>query len=163
MQASIEQIVTTYRPMIYQICAGFTNDPGLANDLTQDTLFQVWKRLPDFRGEASLKTWIYRIAVNICLMDRRKPRPYLEEINDKSNLLAPPPHAPTEASLALRRAITSLPRRQRAVVLLHLEELSHLAIGQVLGLTENNVGVLLHRAKDHLRKILSSSLNSVSK
>lgn len=157
MQPSFEHIVATYRPMIYQICAGFTNDPGLANDLTQDTLVQVWKRLPGFRGEAKIKTWIYRITVNICLMDRRKPRPSVEEINNKSHLSAPLPHSPTEASLALRRAITHLPRQQRAVVLLHLEELSHLTIGQVLGLTENNVGVLLHRAKDRLRKALTST------
>jgi len=156
MQHSIEHIVATYRSMIYQICVGFTNDPGLANDLTQDTLVQVWKRLPDYRGEASLKTWIYRITVNICLMDRRKPRPSVEEIDDKSHLSAPLPRAPTEASLALRRAITRLPRRQRAVVILHLEELNHITIGQVLGLTENNVGVILHRAKVRLRKTLTS-------
>jgi len=162
MQPSIEHIVATYRPLIYQICAGFTNDPGLADDLTQETLVQVWRRLPTFRGDAKLSTWIYRITVNLCLMDKRKARPASGDLTETTAIAAPESPGPNEAALHLRRAITRLPRRQRAVVLLHLEELSHQDVGQVLGLTENNVGVLLHRAKGRLRELLTPITKTIT-
>ncbi|MEM1358108.1 MAG: sigma-70 family RNA polymerase sigma factor [Bacteroidota bacterium] len=158
MNPTIEYIVDQYREPVYKLCLGFADTPEEAADLSQEVFLQLWRRLDQFRGEAKFSTWLYRVAVNTCLMHRRKRRLETTALRSDHQAIEQAPSEEKEQIAALRLAIKQLPRQQRAAVILHLEELSHREIGEVLGQTENNVGVILYRAKNKLRSLLKTSI-----
>lgn len=61
-----EEVYKNYWQKIYRLCMGYVNDQDLAQDLAQEVFIIVYKKLPDFRNEAKIGTWIFRIATNIC-------------------------------------------------------------------------------------------------
>ncbi len=75
-----DSIYNTYWQKIYRVCCGYLGDPDWAKDVAQDTFIAVWNNLGNFRNEASVSTWIYRIAVNNCLrqLERSKRLPKSE-------------------------------------------------------------------------------------
>ena len=62
----------THKPKIYSLCLRMTNNIAEAEDLTQESFLQVFRKLPTFRGDSALSTWMYRVAVNTVLMHFRK-------------------------------------------------------------------------------------------
>ena len=62
MQPSIEYIVEHFQTGLQRLCLGYVYDPEEAKDLVQEVLVKVWTYLPEFRGEASIKTWVYRVC-----------------------------------------------------------------------------------------------------
>lgn len=119
----------------------------------------VWLALPRFRADASLRTYVLRIAHNVglrlAMRNRRVQGDPLDEVVDPR----PSPEEVASASQRserLMRAIRSLPIPQRQPLVLALEGLSHAEIAEVLSLTENAVGVRIHRARARLRDILEA-------
>src|SRR5690554_6187373 len=75
LRTEFERIHLQYQPMVLQMCLGFMKgDRDLAHDLAQEVFINTWTALPGYRGDASHKTWIYRITVNTCLMHIRKQK-----------------------------------------------------------------------------------------
>ena len=75
LKDTFDTIYTSNYPKVYRLCLGYTNgDEGWSKDLTQETFIKVWQNLDRFRKESSLSTWIYRIAVNTCLIELRKKK-----------------------------------------------------------------------------------------
>ena len=64
---AFDEIVARHRRSVYQVCFRFTNNHEDASDLAQEAFVRAWKGLGSFKGEAALSTWLYRIAVNVCL------------------------------------------------------------------------------------------------
>lgn len=156
MKPTIDHIVATHQQGLYRLCLGYVFDPEEARDLVQEVLIKVWTHLPDFRGEANLKTWVYRIAVNTCLMYLRKKRLVTVPLVSGRDI-ARPEEATAENRLAeLRAAISHLPARDRILILLHLDDHSYERISDVMGLSVSNVGARLTR----IRKKLSQQLKS---
>jgi RNA polymerase sigma-70 factor (ECF subfamily) len=132
-------------------------------DVVQEVFLAALKGLPKFRGQARLKTWLTRIAINKCRTHRRhqffrlrwlaadQPMPQLTSASP-----ADEPTLDRESFERVHRAIRSLPIRYREVVMLrYLEELSIEAISEVLKTTPNTVHVRLHRARAQLRDRLA--------
>lgn len=131
-------------------------------DLTQEILLELWRSLPRFQGRASASTWIYRVALNTAIRWRRKERRRqagrrpVFELQD----LSPAGRngagrlAEQEAVERLYAAIRQLPAADAALVLMHLDDLSHRQIAEVLGISENNVAVKLCRARKALGELL---------
>lgn len=157
MQATIDQIVATHQQGLYRLCLGYVYDPEEARDLVQEVLIRVWTHLPDFRGDANLKTWVYRIAVNTCLMHLRKRRlptvPLLPERDAEHSS----GDTGQERLNELRAAISHLPARDRILILLHLDDQSYERIADVMGLSVSNVGARLTRIRKKLSNILKST------
>lgn len=129
-------------------------------ELGQEVALAVVRALPNFRGEASLKTYVLRIAHNVGMRHavRRRARQTDPEV-DVADSSASPDQV-LEASRdreRLHAAIRRLPIGQRQVLALALEELSHREIGTALGISENAVATRLHRAKTELRTLLGAS------
>lgn len=148
---TFEEIHKTYWPKVYRQCIGFMNDPDIAKDLAQETFIKVWQQLPKFRNESAISTWIFRIAVNTCLRqiekDKRMP---------KSDL---PTNIPPEEVMSIEgkvqflyQSISELPEIDRIIISLELEDLKQKEIAKIVGLTESNVRVRIHRIKDKLTK-----------
>ena len=137
-------------------------DPQDQDDLFQDVLVQVWSSIPAFRGEAKETTGIYRVAFNTALAWRRGERRRREghELFLKSEDLsqAQPSHVDSltnqEIVEQLYAAIRQLPKVDASLALMHLDGLSYQEMAEVLGISENYIGVKLNR----IRKLLADQL-----
>ncbi len=122
-------------------------------ELYQDLLIAIWRAVPLYRGEAKPSTFLYRVALNCAMSWTRNHRVYRErhaELNNK--MPAAPPSEPRIAQLYA--ALGELSEADRSLALLYLDDLSYREIADVLGITENNVGVRLNRIKKRLEKTI---------
>ena len=148
---TFEEIHKTYWPKVYRQCIGYVNDPDDAKDLAQETFIKVWQQLPKFRNESSISTWIFRIAVNTCLRqiekDKRMPKSEfpVEIATEVSDNKEP------EVQF-LHQCISELPEIERIIISLELEDLKQKEIAKIVGLSESNVRVKIHRIKEKLTK-----------
>ena len=159
---------------MYRFAQRLCGEAEDARDLVQETFLNAYRGLPDFRGEAQLSTWLYRIASRVCLAmrRRRKGEPErelsLEEFIPTSDgelrLQIPADGLSPEQALenkqlrrALRQAIQKLPAKYRVVLVLRdMEELSAKEVGAVVGINERAVKSRLHRARLFVRRELSA-------
>lgn len=138
---------------VYRL-AGY--DHARAEDLTQDAFVRAWQKLAGFRHESAFSTWLYRLAVNVALMDIRSRGADPVTMMDEDSI---PDHGETPFCAAereeLERAIGKLPPRARAVLVLHdIEGWRHEEIGTELGMAVGSSKAQLHRARGLLRKVL---------
>ena len=141
---------------VYRL-AGY--DHARAEDLTQDAFIRAWQKLPGFRHESAFGTWLYRLAVNVALMDIRARSADPVNMLDDEHLpdTGETPFCAAERE-ELERAIGQLPTRARAVLVLHdIEGWRHEDIGNELGMAVGTSKAQLHRARGLLRKILGES------
>lgn len=159
-------MVVALQDKVYRICLGFVRNPQDAEDLAQEVFLEVFRSLHQFRGNASLGTWVYRIAVNKSLKflkgKQRNPVTVNEKLQaDAGNMQLVVPTAEEEMEKReqeerLYSAIERLPDNQRvAFILIKVDELSYREAAQVMGVSEPAVESLLHRARKHLQKSLS--------
>lgn len=149
------ELLESHRGLMDRILSTYERDPSAREDMHQDLALAVWRALPSFRGAASHRTFIARIAHNIGAGHvRRVMRGGSREALDEEHPseAVGPDQIASEASVteALSRAIERLPLSQRQVVSLHLEDFSHAEIADALGIGEGAVTVRLHRARQSL-------------
>lgn len=144
-----ETIYKTYWDRIFRLCMGFVNDYDVAQDLAQETFIIVWQKLDTFRNESGIGTWIFRIASNNCLRQIEKEKRFL-----KSDL---PIHLAEEKQTSLEpqiqflyQCIAGLPETDRIIISLELEDLKQAEIAKIVGLSEANTRVRIHRIKEKL-------------
>lgn len=143
----------TYKDRIFRLCCLYTKDEGLALDLTQDCFMKVWQNLSTFRQEASIGTWIYRIAVNNCLLYQRKAKIRTVQLGDEVDRLTEEVEQSKEERIGvLYKSIQHLNEVDRAIISMVLENMPYRDIGVVMGMTENNIGVKVQRIKVQLKK-----------
>jgi RNA polymerase sigma-70 factor (ECF subfamily) len=143
--------------IIYKLVDLYANDPEEKKDLYQEVLLQSWKSWPSFRQEAKFSTWIYRICLNTILTHKRKPQRI--SYTDSLEHIAPALEnnaARNEDAVRLRLAIRQLPETDRAIISMHLDGYENAEIGEMLGITNNNVAVKLHRIKQQLVNLLKA-------
>lgn len=143
---------------ILRICRFYERNPSEQEDLYQEICFQAWRSFDSFQGKAQLNTWLYRVAVNTALGHVRKAsKRNTEGIKESHYQL----HIEAKADAALEKneqmealykAIGSLNKLERTLILLYLEELDYKEMASITGLTVNNVGVRLNRIKKKLAK-----------
>ena len=153
-----ESLFQQYHPMVLQMCKGFTDrDIDLANDLSQEVFIHIWHAIEKFEGRSSYKTWIYRITVNTCLQyQRKRKKQYDLSITDYENLLETTETTnEIDQNQQLYAAIQGLERVDRLITMMLLEELDYSEIASIMGISESNLRVKIHRIKKKLRKILS--------
>lgn len=144
-----EEIYKTYWDRIFRLCMGFVNDHNAAQDLAQETFIIVWQKLETFRNESSIGTWIFRIASNNCLRQIEKEKRF-----PKSDLpvnLSEDKQVSLEPQIQfLYQCIAELPETDRIIISLELEEIKQTEIAKIVGLSEANVRVKIHRIKEKL-------------
>ncbi len=148
---TFEDIYEEYWLKIFRLCMGYMNDRDSAKDLAQETFITVWNKLPDFRNESSIGTWVFRIASNHCLRQiekqSRMPKTQLPaEIEDVI-------HDNDEEKMKfLYKCISELPESERIIISLELEDVKQAEIAEIVGISESNVRVKIHRIKEKLIK-----------
>jgi RNA polymerase sigma-70 factor (ECF subfamily) len=175
---TFEQLFADYQPLVYGICLKFTGTPEDAEDATQEVFTKIWRNLDEFQEQSSLRTWIYRIAMNTCIDSSRRPwrrfgrsRTTLEDLvgqGDQQPLLSDEDTAEEkllakEQASQVRKAVTRLKPHLRAVLILKdLEELSYDEISAVLGINLGTISSRLNRARKALQESLQAGASTVT-
>jgi RNA polymerase sigma-70 factor (ECF subfamily) len=162
---AFDLIVERHRRNVYQLCYRFVGNQDDAADLAQDVFVRAFRGLKNFKGEASLGTWLYRIGVNVCLNRLAAKVPASESLeplflaNDER--IAAPGESAAEAVLRaerarrVRAAIAQLPKKQRATLILRVyHELPHEQIAGILGSSVGAVKANFFHAMNNLKKLL---------
>ena len=159
LERIFEEMVRKNRGTIYTVCYMFSNNQDKVADMFQEVLINLWKSLPMFEGRSDMRSWIYRVSLNVCIsLDHKKRRhktvPLTMDIN---------PYEETEISQnsrqmdMLRQRISKLGQFDRAIILLWLENMSYEEIASIMGITVKNVSVRLYRIKEKLKKMMVST------
>ncbi|HKH49612.1 MAG TPA: sigma-70 family RNA polymerase sigma factor [Thermoanaerobaculia bacterium] len=162
LEERYDRILREHGPALRRVAAAYEADPSRREDLLQEICLALWQALPRFREEASERTFAFRIAHNRGLTHGWRARGSVTADLDEAEELADPRQDPEselhdeERRDRLREAVRRLPLTVRQVVVLSLEGLSQREIGDVLGITENNVAVRLTRARKLLRQALET-------
>jgi len=148
-----------------RICRVYARDPDARKDLYQEIMFQLWRSLPTFTGASSIDTWVYRVALNTALTQSRRrsarSETTLDEERAESEQLQSELGDATETleldeqSERLYAAIDRLDSVERMLVTMYLDDRSYRAMADVIGISESNVGVKLHRIKRALARSLA--------
>lgn len=152
-RTAFEWLYRRFRPLVFRAAYRISGDAALAEDVVQETFLRVHAALPGWKPEAKLSTWIWRIAVNGALDERR--RASRRAAVPLPDLVAPErTHDPALAE-RIRTAIESLPPRERAVfVLRHYEDLPLAEIAEVMGIALGTAKATLHHALGKLAERL---------
>ena len=148
-------MIAAQKRTIYKVCYIYAKDQDDLNDLFQETVLNLWKGFPRYRGDSKLTTWVYRIAMNTCItfLRRSGSRPQTVPITAQ---LATRIEADEETTGQLRdlyKLINRLGKLERALILLWLEERSYQEIADILGISKANVAVKLNRIREKLRQM----------
>ncbi|MFP8893162.1 MULTISPECIES: RNA polymerase sigma factor [Chryseobacterium] len=144
-----EEIYELYWQRIFRLCMGYVNDAELAQDLAQETFIIVWQQLPKFRNESSIGTWIFRIASNNCLRQIEKEKKF-SKTGLPMNLEEKKQESIEPQIQMLYQFISELPETDRIIISLELEEVKQAEIAHIVGLSESNIRVKIHRIKEKL-------------
>lgn len=165
-KSDFEAIYQEYQQPILRLCLGyFGGDRNLAKDTCQEVFIKVWQNLDRFKGQSRVSTWIYRIAVNSCInvlrsakYRRKQAEQHISQIpetleepdvNDDKN-------AKNEQLQAMYHCISILKPKERSIILLVLDQEPYNSISEIMGISENNLRVKIHRIKDKLTKCVTS-------
>lgn len=148
-RAQFSELMAAYAVPIRRLCAAYAASGADREDLFQDIFLAIWRALPGFRGDSSVRTWLYRIAHNVALTwqgrDRRR-RSRETRLDDHVEVAA---HMDLRR-LALKRAIAAMSPADRILTLLWLEGLSAAEIEDVTGVKSATVAVRLSRIRKQL-------------
>jgi RNA polymerase sigma factor (sigma-70 family) len=150
---NIDKLISQYGNSLLRMSYLYLKDIHLAEDAVQDTFIRVYKSYPQFKGDAELKTWIMRIAINVCKNYRRsswwKRVDVLESLNS----------IPAEAGLIpdlrddtlLLEIMRLSPKYKEVILLFYYQDMTTREISQALNIPESTVSIRLKRAREKLK------------
>lgn len=157
---AFETLFRKYQTYVYNIGLGMLNNSEDAADITQETFLRLHRCIESFRGDSTFSTWLYRVAVNLCITEiRKKGRnryQFLDDVLHDENAqiteeIGPSPDeviAQAEDAQVVHRVLRTLPPDYRAIMVLrHFQQLAYEEIAEVLGLTISQVKTRLFRAR----------------
>ena len=152
-EKEFEKIVKEHKNTIYTVCFMFSKDADEVNDLFQETLINLWQGFNSFKGESSIRTWIWRVSLNTCISsERKKSKLHIVPLSMDINLYEDTDEDSRQIQMLYNR-INRLKPFDRAIVLLWLDNLSYDEIAAIVGISVKNVSVRLVRIKDELKKM----------
>lgn len=155
------RLISEHEGLIHKICHVYATDALAKQDLFQDIIIQLWKSFEHFRNESKISTWMYRVALNTALTEKRKRKTkvslsFLGALNDdkvQENI----PDTDKENLNVLYSAIAKLTEVERAIVMLYLDDKSYEEMEEVLGISQGTLRVKMNRIKEKLRQITKNS------
>ncbi|NNF20900.1 MAG: sigma-70 family RNA polymerase sigma factor [Saprospiraceae bacterium] len=159
-----EELVNTHQSMVVNLCYKMTGSVEDAEDLAQEVFIKVWEKASKFRGDSTLQTWIYRVAINASLNYTRKKKfnTFFESIESifesKGSQDNPQKELENkEQENQVQSAIQTLPENQRiALTLRTFKDHSYAEISEIMDISISSVESLIFRAKKNLKKKLAN-------
>jgi len=147
-------LLNQHQKIVYKVCNLYMDKHSDREDLFQEITLQAWKAYGNFRGDAKFSTWLYRVALNTAITffrkEKKKPETYSadilpEQLDENDSLIE-------EQVKAMYAAIGDLSKIDKAIIMLYLEDYSYTEIGDMMGITANNVAVKMSRIKIKLKE-----------
>ncbi len=151
-------VTDEYKEVIAKVCLLYSSPNATFEDLYQEVLANLWIGLDSFRGEAKISTWIYRAALNTCItFHRTSGRHNPARTQSIDSLIVEPADGYEAAAMKeelalLNRLVSRLGMVDKALITLWLDEKSYDEISRIMGISESNVAVRIHRIKEKLSK-----------
>ena len=144
--------------IILKICNVYCRESDYRADLYQDILIQLWKSFPNYNRRSKITTWMYRIALNTAIsrFRKEKKRPTQEQISDQ--FVSDSFNEDENVSL-LYSAIDSLNKIEKAITMLYMDGIKYKEIGEIMGLSESNIGFKINQIKRKLREKLKIEMS----
>ncbi len=151
------RLISEHEGLIHKICHVYAADALAKQDLFQEIFIQLWKSFENFRNESKISTWMYRVALNTALTEKRRNKTkvsisFFSSLKDdkaqESNM-----DADEENLNLLFSAISKLTEVEKAVVMLYLDDKSYEDMEDVLGINQGTLRVKMNRIKEKLRQI----------
>jgi len=150
-------LLNEYRGAVHRVCRNYAHGIDDREELLQEIVYQLWRAFPSYRREAAPITWIYRIALNtaISALRRRTRRPPHVPLEATPEPASTPAAGSDSGQVELLcRAMRGLGEVERGLLLCYLDGLSYREIGDVLGISETNVGARLSRTRARLQELV---------
>ena len=164
---AFDEYYEMFAGLIYNLTLRQCGDAEMARDLSQEVLLRVYRSLGRFKGQSTLKTWTYRVCINLCRSKLGRRRlPILPLERDDGSLRdvpddTPGPEARAISSARRERLAATLPQLdlafREAVVLRDLEDLSYQEIAEVLGVPIGTVRSRIARGREQLRQLMAAA------
>lgn len=155
--STFDELMRRYERQIYYKCYQFVRNEDDARDLTQEVFIKAFENLYSFRGDSSLKTWLYRIAINHCINHASRNVHEFVELEEFRGSVSPTVQSRLEEQEKrdqLRRLVNGLPPKQKAIVQMRMRDLSYEEIAQNTGRAVATVKATVFFAVEKLRKII---------
>lgn len=175
-ETAFRELVENYQDMVINVCNRFVHSREDALDISQEVFIKAYRSVDQFRGQARLSTWLYRIAVNKSLnflrdkkrknifnsldllFDRQKDNP-ADQMKDNDADVTEKMEKNEKMDI-LYQALDSLPKKQRVAVTLNkLEELSYKEVAEIMDVSVSETGVLINRGKKALQKKMAARMS----
>ncbi|HEX9188300.1 MAG TPA: RNA polymerase sigma factor [Vicinamibacteria bacterium] len=157
---AFERLYRENERKVFALCLRLSSDAALAEELTQEAFVRAWRKLDGFRGDSAFSSWLYPIAVNVALSERRSRRRRdlrIVATDDPASLERTPGAPRPETGFDIEKAMAGLPPGARAVFVLHdVEGRTHDEIAAMLNLAPGTSKAQLFRARRLLREALGS-------
>ena len=168
-EKAFQFFVEKYQHLVINVCNNILNNRDDAMDVSQEVFIKIYNTIDTFRGEANVKTWLYRISVNNSLNHLRsqKKQKWFTNLdvlfNDSKDFTEPIDNElkpgenieQEENKKALYYALGKLPEKQNIAITLHnFEDLAYNEISEIMNISTSEVGVLINRGKKKLHKLI---------
>lgn len=145
------EIVESHKKILYKVCNAYCKDAADREDLAQEITIHLWKAFPKYNEAYKFSTWMYRIALNVAISHFRKEQRRVPIVMDPSHLLDFKNEREENTSLhEMYEYIYQLNDLNKSIMLLYLEDYNYKEIGDIVGITESNVGTKMNRLKKDL-------------
>ena len=152
-------LISQYNAMIHKVVHLYRDTPEDREDLFQEIVFQLWKSYPNFKAESKISTWMYRIALNTAIASFRKQKSPIKFLSQLPDLA----EEQVSEELLVRQerffsVLKVLDDGEKALITLYFEDLSYQQISEVVGISENYVGVKINGIKAKIKNLLNRKL-----
>ena len=159
IEQEFKEIYQSYAPKVFRLCLGYASgNENLAKEWQQDTFVKVWQHRKSFQEKASISTWIYRIAVNVCLSDLRqfKKQSLVSEgvLHDQCN--QEDNESQEESIRKMYRCIDRLTPNNKTIIIMELEDEPQATIAETMGLAHGTLRTRLNRIRQSLLKCITN-------
>ncbi|WP_420318315.1 RNA polymerase sigma factor [Ekhidna sp.] len=142
-----------YRALLFKVIRAYAFTTDDQNDLFQDVCIQVFRSVPNFKGSSAVSTWLYRIALNTAIKWSTKEKKHVnghQEVDKVGHILEANDEPVDERISWLYEQIKQFNEIDRSLTLLLLDGYSYKEMSQMMGISESNIGVKIHRIKKQL-------------
>jgi RNA polymerase sigma factor (sigma-70 family) len=159
-QDEFRELLERHRGIVLKVASTYARTAEDRADLAQEVAVQLWRAFPRFDPQRPFSTWMYRVALNVGISFLRSRGARAQEVplepeHESRALAGGETPEDAERVRGLERAIARLDAMNRALLMLYLEDRSYAEIGEVLGISETNVGTKLARLRQRMRAELT--------
>jgi RNA polymerase sigma-70 factor (ECF subfamily) len=159
---AFRELFDRYKDLVYTVAFRYSGEDAIAQDITQETFLKVFVAIRNFRGDANLKSWLYRLTVNSCLDQKRRTRRLIPLLDDFLGMLQAPDRSAldgvlrSELSGHVRTVVAGLSDKHRMLIVLrYTESLSYDEIAAIMNCSAGTVASRLSRIHKVLERRLS--------